>query len=79
VLAEVRELAPVDPRLTHLETSRVELRARVAAHARILVCGDTGPAHHATAFATPSVLLFGPTEGDPHGAEVDPGCSPALA
>lgn len=29
--------------------------------ARLLVCGDTGVAHIATATATPSVLLFGPT------------------
>lgn len=50
------------------------LAARVAS-ARLLVCGDTGPAHLATAFATPSVVLFGPTSphhwgpitGGPHG------------
>ena len=29
--------------------------------ARLLLCGDTGVAHLATAYATPSVLLFGPT------------------
>ncbi|MGW0160109.1 glycosyltransferase family 9 protein [Mycobacterium sp. NPDC003323] len=29
--------------------------------ARLLICGDTGVAHIATATATPSVLLFGPT------------------
>ncbi len=28
---------------------------------RLLVCGDTGVAHIATATGTPSVLLFGPT------------------
>ncbi len=41
-------------------SSLLALAARVAA-ASLLVCGDTGPAHLATAFATPSVLLFGPT------------------
>jgi ADP-heptose:LPS heptosyltransferase len=37
-----------------------ELAALVAA-ARLVVCGDTGVAHLATAYRTPSVVLFGPT------------------
>lgn len=37
-----------------------ELAALVAA-AALVVCGDTGVGHLATAFGTPSVLLFGPT------------------
>lgn len=37
----------------------VEFAALVAG-ARLVVCGDTGAAHLATAYATPSVLLFGP-------------------
>jgi hypothetical protein len=41
-------------------TSVLELAAAVAAAARV-VCGDTGVAHLATAFGTPSVVLFGPT------------------
>ncbi|EWC63249.1 ADP-heptose--lipooligosaccharide heptosyltransferase II [Actinokineospora spheciospongiae] len=32
----------------------------LVAGARVVVCGDTGVAHVATAFGTPSVLLFGP-------------------
>jgi ADP-heptose:LPS heptosyltransferase len=32
----------------------------LVAHARLLVCGDTGVAHLASAFGTPSVVLFGP-------------------
>ncbi|HYO41117.1 MAG TPA: glycosyltransferase family 9 protein [Nocardioidaceae bacterium] len=36
-----------------------QLAAQVAGSA-LLVCGDTGLAHLATAFGTPSVLLFGP-------------------
>ena len=36
-----------------------ELAAVVAA-ARVVVCGDTGVAHLATAYRRPSVVLFGP-------------------
>ncbi|SDD14165.1 glycosyltransferase family 9 protein [Glycomyces harbinensis] len=35
--------------------------AAVVASARLVLCGDTGVAHLATAFGTPSVVLFGPT------------------
>jgi ADP-heptose:LPS heptosyltransferase len=35
--------------------------AGLVAGAALLVCGDTGVAHLATALGTPSVLLFGPT------------------
>jgi ADP-heptose:LPS heptosyltransferase len=45
------------------------LASAVAGAGRV-VCGDTGVAHLATAFGTPSVLLFGPTSpaewGPPH-------------
>ena len=34
--------------------------AWLVANARLLVCGDTGVAHLATAYGTPSVVLFGP-------------------
>jgi len=34
--------------------------ATLIASSRLLICGDTGPGHLATAYATPSVLLFGP-------------------
>jgi ADP-heptose:LPS heptosyltransferase len=37
-----------------------QLAALVAA-ARLVLCGDTGVAHLASAYGTPSVLLFGPT------------------
>lgn len=36
----------------------------LVATARLLICGDTGVAHVATAYRTPSVLLFGPVS--PH-------------
>jgi ADP-heptose:LPS heptosyltransferase len=35
--------------------------AAVVSDADLVVCGDTGVAHLATAFRTPSVVLFGPT------------------
>jgi len=35
--------------------------AALMADARLLISGDTGIAHLATAYATPSILLFGPT------------------
>ncbi|MDP5183751.1 glycosyltransferase family 9 protein [Blastococcus sp. BMG 814] len=40
-------------------TTSVELASVVAA-ARLVVCGDTGVAHLATAYRRPSVVLFGP-------------------
>jgi ADP-heptose:LPS heptosyltransferase/uncharacterized protein YjbJ (UPF0337 family) len=41
-------------------TDLLTLAATVAGAGRV-VCGDTGVAHLATAFGTPSVVLFGPT------------------
>jgi ADP-heptose:LPS heptosyltransferase len=58
----LRATVPSQPDLTLAETPGVERLAAVVAHAAMLVCGDTGPAHLATAFGTPSVLLFGPTD-----------------
>ncbi|TMR34205.1 glycosyltransferase family 9 protein [Actinomadura geliboluensis] len=57
----VAALAGLDPAADLSgRTSLPELAALVAG-ARLVVCGDTGVAHLATAFRTPSVLLFGPT------------------
>ena len=39
--------------------------------ARLLLCGDTGVAHLATAYAIPSVLLFGPTSPALRGPIID--------
>jgi ADP-heptose:LPS heptosyltransferase len=47
-----------------------ELMALVA-NAQLLVCGDTGVAHVATATGTPSVLLFGPTSPRLWGPAID--------
>jgi ADP-heptose:LPS heptosyltransferase len=43
-----------------IEGDLLQLAAAVAA-ARVVVCGDTGVAHLATALGTPLVVLFGPT------------------
>jgi ADP-heptose:LPS heptosyltransferase len=69
-------------------TGLAELAALVA-HARLLISGDTGIAHLATAYGTPSVTLFGPMSparwGPPdrpyhrplwHGARSEPGDRP---
>ena len=44
---------------------------RSAERARLVVCGDTGVAHLATAYGTPSVVLFGPTSPATWGPAVD--------
>jgi len=45
--------------------------ADLVATARLVVCGDTGVAHLATAYGTPSVVLFGPTSPTAWGPAVD--------
>lgn len=63
--------------------------AGLVAHARVVISGDTGIAHLATAYRTPSVVLFGPMSpkrwGPPdrpqhraiwHGARSEPGDNP---
>jgi len=49
----------------------LEALARTVADARLVLCGDTGVAHVATAYRTPSVLLFGPTPPAHWGPAVD--------
>lgn len=51
-------------------TSLTDLAALVA-DAALVVCGDTGVGHLATAYRVPSVLLFGPTPPDCWGPTVD--------
>lgn len=63
----------VGPDGTVLRAVPCRLREMVAlvAHARLVVCGDTGTAHVATAVATPSVVLFGPTPPGRWGPRID--------
>jgi ADP-heptose:LPS heptosyltransferase len=58
-------------------TSLLELAAAVAAAGRVC-SGDTGVAHLATAFATPSVVLFGPVSPAQWGPPVGNPCHRAL-
>jgi ADP-heptose:LPS heptosyltransferase len=46
--------------------------------ARLVLCGDTGVGHLATALGTPSVLLFGPTDPAHWGPALDPGSHPVI-
>lgn len=47
-------------------TDVADLAAAIAAAGRVITC-DTGPAHLATAFGTPSLILFGPTSPEEWG------------
>src|SRR5207247_1452784 len=46
--------------------------ADLVAAARLVVSSDTGTGHLATAYGTPSVLVFGPTEPTPWGPRSGP-------
>jgi ADP-heptose:LPS heptosyltransferase len=59
-LAVARAASLGEDRVLAGRTGLLELTALVAA-AEALACGDTGVAHLASALATPSVILFGPT------------------
>jgi ADP-heptose:LPS heptosyltransferase len=57
---EVARLAGLPPDAVLAGRTRLHELACVVANAGTLVCGDTGVSHLATAFGTPSVVLFGP-------------------
>jgi ADP-heptose:LPS heptosyltransferase len=58
---EVRRRAGLPPETVLAgRTDLAELAVLVSA-ARLVTCGDTGMAHLASAYRTPSVVLFGPT------------------
>lgn len=52
-------------------TLSVAALADLVAGASLFISGDTGPAHLATAYVTPSVLLFGPTSPARWGPAID--------
>jgi ADP-heptose:LPS heptosyltransferase len=58
---EVARLAGLNAADVYAGKTDLLALAAVVAKAGRVVCGDTGVAHLATAFGTPSVVLFGPT------------------
>ncbi|WP_263729516.1 glycosyltransferase family 9 protein [Cellulomonas sp. SG140] len=56
---------------TRAGTLTIPALADLVASAALLICGDTGVAHLATALGTPSVLLFGPTPPQQWGPAID--------
>lgn len=58
---DVRRRAGLSPEANHAGTTDLIELAALVDDAHLLVSGDTGIAHVASAFATPSVILFGPT------------------
>jgi ADP-heptose:LPS heptosyltransferase len=58
--SSVAQAAGLPPDRLLLDLNLADLAALVA-RARLVLCGDTGIAHLATAYRTRSVLLFGPT------------------
>jgi ADP-heptose:LPS heptosyltransferase len=69
--AEVAERAGLSSGAVLAGPGSLDSLAALVAHARLLVCGDTGVAHLATAYRTPSVLLFGPTPPSHWGPPAD--------
>jgi ADP-heptose:LPS heptosyltransferase len=57
----VAEQAGLPPSAVYAGRTGLAQLAALVAGAALVVCGDTGVGHLATAFGTPSVLLFGPT------------------
>lgn len=73
--ADERDIAAVIAGAARVELapplSVTELVALIA-HARLVICGDTGPAHVASNYRTPSVVLFGPNSPAVCGPPRDP-------
>ncbi|MBF6339947.1 glycosyltransferase family 9 protein [Nocardia abscessus] len=57
----VAEKAGLPPSAVYAGRTDLAGLAALVAAAALVVCGDTGVGHLATAFGTPSVVLFGPT------------------
>ncbi|MEV4373815.1 glycosyltransferase family 9 protein [Nonomuraea sp. NPDC049637] len=60
IASKVAELAGLPPERMLAGRTRLADLIDLVSRARLVVCGDTGVAHLATAFCVPSVVLFGP-------------------
>lgn len=69
---EEAELAAAVPGVNLAGRTSIGELCRLVAHARLVVAGDTGIAHVATAYGTPSVTLFGPVGPEQWGPPPDP-------
>jgi hypothetical protein len=69
--AEVARLAGLPTAASTAGLLDLPALAALVARASLLVCGDTGVAHLATAVGTPSVLLFGPIAPSQWGPAID--------
>ncbi|PFG98393.1 ADP-heptose:LPS heptosyltransferase [Saccharopolyspora erythraea NRRL 2338] len=69
---QVAALADLPPESVLAGRTALPELAALVASARLVVCGDTGVAHLATGFGTPSVVLFGPVSPAEWGPPEDP-------
>jgi ADP-heptose:LPS heptosyltransferase len=76
--AEVVRLAGLPATVSTAGALDLPALAALVAGASLVVCGDTGVAHLATAVGTPSVLLFGPVKPSQWGPAIDVDRHPVL-
>ncbi|MGN6612155.1 MAG: glycosyltransferase family 9 protein, partial [Angustibacter sp.] len=69
--AQVAERAGLPPTASTAGALELPQLAGLVRDAALVVCGDTGIAHLATALAVPSVLLFGPVAPSAWGPAID--------
>ncbi|GAB3213010.1 glycosyltransferase family 9 protein [Marinactinospora thermotolerans] len=71
IALRIARVAGLDPSSVYAGRTELFDLAALIAEASLLICGDTGVAHLATGYATPSVLLFGPVSPALWGPRVD--------
>ncbi|MCU1499221.1 MAG: glycosyl transferase, family 9 [Acidimicrobiales bacterium] len=69
--AAIASRAALAPRADLAGRTDLTQLAALVADARLVICGDTGVAHLASAYATRSILLFGPTSPATWGPPAD--------